>query len=92
MIVSWAIENNLIYLRSTLVYDCDYDKLLVISTGWLMIMISSWAIGNNLIYFWGYSGWIYDCHSFLVISTGWHVNVVYLRGIKDSSLVIYKIT
>ena len=35
MIVSWAIENNLVYLRSILVYDCDYDKLLVISTGWV---------------------------------------------------------
>ena len=53
MIVSWAIENNLVYLRSILVYDCDYDKLLVVSTGWFMIMISSWAIGNNLVYFWG---------------------------------------
>ena len=49
MIVSWAIENNLVYLRSILVYDCDYDKLLVISTGWFIIIISSWAIGNNLV-------------------------------------------
>ena len=39
------------YLRSILVYDCDYDKLLVISTVWLMIMISSWAIEYNLVYF-----------------------------------------
>ena len=23
MIVSWAIENNLVYLRSILVHDCD---------------------------------------------------------------------
>ena len=46
MIVSWAIENNLVYLRSILVYDCDYDKLLVISTGWSVIIIVSWAIGK----------------------------------------------
>ena len=45
VIVSWAIENNLVYLRSILVYDCDYDKLLVISTGWVVIMIVSWGRG-----------------------------------------------
>ena len=42
--------NNLVYLRSILVYDCDYDKLLVISTGWVVIIIVSWAIENNLVY------------------------------------------
>ena len=47
VIVSWAIENNLVYfLRSILVYDCDYDKLLVISTGWVVIVIVSWAVGK----------------------------------------------
>ena len=46
MIVSWGIENNLVYLKSILVYDCDYDKLLVISTGWVVIIIVSWAIGK----------------------------------------------
>ena len=30
-------------------YDCDYDKLLVISTGWVVIIIVSWAMGNNLV-------------------------------------------
>ena len=32
-----------------MVYDCDYDKLLVISTGWVVIIIYnivSWAIGE----------------------------------------------
>ena len=46
LIVSWAIENNLVYLRSILIYDCDYGKFLVISTGWLVIMIVSWAVGK----------------------------------------------
>ena len=46
MIVSWAIGNNVVYLRSILVYDCYYDKLLVISTGWVVIIIVSWAIGK----------------------------------------------
>ena len=27
-------------------WGCDYDNFLVISTGWLMIMIVSWAIGE----------------------------------------------
>ena len=76
VIVSWAIENNLVYFTDTLVYDCDYDKLLAISTDWLVIMISSCAIGNNLFYFWGYSGLIYEFVSFLVISTGWFVIVI----------------
>ena len=48
VIVSWAIENNLVYFEvySDWVYDCDYDKLLVISTGWVVIGIVSWAIGE----------------------------------------------
>ena len=38
VIVSWAIVSGQ-------VYDCDYDKLLIISTGWFVIMILvSWAI------------------------------------------------
>ena len=36
MIISCAVENNLVYLRSILVG--------------LMIMIVSWAIENNLVY------------------------------------------
>ena len=48
VIVSWAIENNLVYFcgNSGQVYDCDYDKLLIISTGWFVIMIVSLAIGE----------------------------------------------
>ena len=48
MIVSWAIENNLVYLRPILVYDCN--NFLVISTGWLMILIVSWVVENNLVF------------------------------------------
>ena len=36
MIVSWAIENNLVYLRTILVRS--------------IIVIISWAIKNNLVY------------------------------------------
>ena len=36
MIVSWAIENNLVYLRTILVRS--------------IIVIVSWAIKNNLVY------------------------------------------
>ena len=48
MIVSWTIENNLVYFEvySGWAYDCDYDELLVISTGWVVIIIVSWAIGK----------------------------------------------
>ena len=46
MIVPGLLGNYLVYLRSILVYDCDYDKLLVISTGWVVIIIVSWAIGK----------------------------------------------
>ena len=53
--------NNLVYFGGNLgwFYDCDsfldywgcdYEKLLVIFTGLLMIMIVSWAIENNLVY------------------------------------------
>ena len=42
VIVSWAIENNLVYFRDILAGS--------------MILIVSWAIENNLVYFWGYSG------------------------------------
>ena len=45
-IVPGLFGNNLVYLRSILVYDCDYEKLLVISTGWVVIIIVSWAIGK----------------------------------------------
>ena len=55
--------NNLVYLRSILVFDCDYDKLLVISTGWVVIIIVSWAIKNNLVYF--------DC--FVIVS--WAIEI-----------------
>ena len=51
VLVSWAIGNNLVYLRSIL--------------DGLMIVIVSWAIENNLVYFWGYSGWVYDFDGFL---------------------------
>ena len=37
MIVSWAIENNLVKLRG----------LFVGYSGWSMIVIASWAIENN---------------------------------------------
>ena len=68
--------NNLVYLRSILVYDCDYDKLLVISTEWVVIVIDSWAIENNLVYL--RSILVYDCDydKLLVISTGWVVIII----------------
>ena len=44
VIVSWAIENHFVYVWDYSGWVYDYDKLLVISTGWLMIMIVSWAI------------------------------------------------
>ena len=37
VIISWVIDNRLVYLRSILVGS--------------MIMIASWAIENNLVYF-----------------------------------------
>ena len=43
VIVSWAIENNLVYFWDYSGWVYDYDKLLVISTDWLMIVIVSWA-------------------------------------------------
>ena len=46
MIVSWAIENNLVYLRVILVRPVIVIVFLVISTGGLVIMIVSWAIGE----------------------------------------------
>ena len=51
VIVSWAIENNLVYFGAIL--------------AGFMIVIVSWAIENNLVYFGGYSGWVNDCDSFL---------------------------
>ena len=74
MIVSWAIENNLVYFE--------------IYSSWSMIVIVFWAVENNLVYlrpilvgpeivivFWAiennlvylrcYSGWIYDSDRFL---------------------------
>ena len=60
MIVFWAIENNLVYLRTILVYD--YDSILVISTVestlvylrtilvGSLILIVSWAVENNFVY------------------------------------------
>ena len=60
--VSWASENNLIYLRCYSGWVCDCDSFLIISTIennlvylisillWLMILIASWAIENNLVY------------------------------------------
>ena len=62
VIVSWASENNLIYLRCYSGWVCDCDSFLIISTVennlvylisillWLMILIASWAIENNLVY------------------------------------------
>ena len=60
LIVFWAIENNVVYLRTILVYD--YDSILVISTVestlvylrtfpvGSVILIVSWAVENNLAY------------------------------------------
>ena len=71
----------------------DYDKLLAISTGWLVIMIVSWAIENDLVYFWGNSDWVYDCDydKLLVISTGWLYDCVSFLGYWEylSLSVIY---
>ena len=61
VIASWAIGNN--FLRTILVRDVI---ILVISTGWLVIMIVSSAVRGN--------------------------NLVYLEVLKDSAVVIYKIT
>ena len=44
VIVSWAIENNLVYFWGYSGWVYDYDKLLVIFTGWFMIMIVFWAV------------------------------------------------
>ena len=65
LIVSWAIENNLVFLGDIPVLVIDCDSFLVIFTGWLVIVIVSWAIGNNLIYLRCYSGWTYVCDSIL---------------------------
>ena len=35
MIVSWAIENNLVYFLGLFWLINDYDSFLVISTGWV---------------------------------------------------------
>ena len=64
VIVSCAIENNLVYFYGYSGWVYDYDSFLVLFSGWLMIMrvswaflsgfvimIVSWAIENNLIYF-----------------------------------------
>ena len=42
MIASWAIGDNLVYFLGYFgwVYDCD--SFVVISTGWLVIVIVSW--------------------------------------------------
>ena len=52
VIVSWAFENNLVYLRSILVGS--------------MIVTVFWAIEKYLSLFYGYFGWVDDCDSFLV--------------------------
>ena len=45
MIVSWAIENNLLTLfRGILVRSMIVIVFLVISTGWLVIVIVPWAV------------------------------------------------
>ena len=61
VIVSWASENNLIYLRCYSGWVCDCDSFLIISIVennlvylrsillWLTIMIVSWAIENKLV-------------------------------------------
>ena len=49
VIVSWVFGEKLsLFLRTILVYDCD--SFLIISTGWVVIMIVFWAIENNLVY------------------------------------------
>ena len=51
MIVFWAVENNLVYLRPILVGP--------------VIVKVSWTIENNLVYLRCYSGWAYDSDRFL---------------------------
>ena len=46
MIVSWAIENNLVYLGVFWLGPMIVIVFLVISTGGLVIMIVSWAVGK----------------------------------------------
>ena len=41
-IALYSIHNN----TGVVYYDCDYDKLLIISTGCFVIMIVSWATGE----------------------------------------------
>ena len=50
MIVSWAVGNNLVYFWGYSSWAWDYDKLLAMSTGWLVIVIVSLAIENTLVY------------------------------------------
>ena len=70
VIVSWAIENNLVYLRSILAGSMTMI-IFWSNSGWLMIMIVSWAIENNLVYF--------DCS--VIVSWAIENNKVYLRDI-----------
>ena len=46
VIVSWAIENNLVYFRGNSGWAYDCDSFPVIFTGWGVIMIVSWGIGK----------------------------------------------
>ena len=46
MIVSWAIGNDLVFFYVYSGWGYDYDSFLIISTGWLVIVIVSWAIGK----------------------------------------------
>ena len=48
VIVFWAIENNLVYLRAILVYDCISILGLFLRSFLFgsMIMIVSWAVGK----------------------------------------------
>ena len=51
VIVFWAVEKNLVYLRHILVGS--------------VIVIVFWAIENNLVYLGWYSGWVNDSDRFL---------------------------
>ena len=68
--------NNLVYFWDYSGWGYDYDKVLAISTGWLVIVIVSWAIENNLVYLWAVL--VYDCDydKLLVISTAWVVIII----------------
>ena len=52
MIVFWAIENNLVYLKAILVYDCESFLGYWVITKFIFncSVIVSWAIANNLVY------------------------------------------